>query len=350
MSNPSPHHVSMEMAREIPDESKFTNALTWLKNQFDKLNNPSPRELFIQPIGSKVRFEILENGIKIEVPPAGVWKGSFGVFKVGLILLAINIGATLLFIIAQSQRAGISVVLSMFVTLSPFWIGAICLLIAGWCMGRRHVIFAVADEKLMILRMGAFRTQRLEWHRSEIANIDMGPSRLEESDAGQVMELQILGPKGKLFGMMWRDDQELIWMSTLLRYAVRGFQFPSEVHASLISKQPVGSPLPALAEGDSPTKKLSREIAAFYAHSLCQLACVFGKMTLFFSWVPILGMVMTIFVGGLGLLLAVVAFLVGIYYGPELRRMALKAAGACLLGILISAASTAIFFVYVKLA
>ena len=63
--------------------------------------------------------------------------------------------------------------------------------------------------------------KRREWPLGEVETVRVGPSGMEVNDV-PVLELAILGHKGKLFGMLvGRDPRELAWMAGVLRQAIR---------------------------------------------------------------------------------------------------------------------------------
>jgi hypothetical protein len=65
------------------------------------------------------------------------------------------------------------------------------------------------------------RPKRREWPLNEIKTVRVGPSGMEVNDV-PVPELQIHGHQDKLFGLLaGRDKQELTWMATVLRQAIK---------------------------------------------------------------------------------------------------------------------------------
>ena len=104
--------------------------------------------------------------------------------------------------------------------------GAFCsigafLLFQGWSIGRRESAVAVAGDRLLVVQTGLRGTRRHEWSTSEITTVHVGPSGWSVNDQ-PVVELQIEGRDGKLFGMLaGRDARELAWMATLLRQTLK---------------------------------------------------------------------------------------------------------------------------------
>jgi hypothetical protein len=179
-------------------------------------------DLFEQPAGSDVQVEVFDEGITLRIPPAGIWKGSAGLFQGGILFGVISAGFTILFLVAGiAQGGGLSGVVGTFVVMSVFWLASGFMLFQGWRMGTRESAVAVAADRMMVIQTGLRHTRQRQWNTSEIKTVRVGPSGIEVNDR-PVMELQIHGAEGKLFGMLaGRDERELTWMATLLRQTLR---------------------------------------------------------------------------------------------------------------------------------
>jgi hypothetical protein len=131
-------------------------------------------------------------------------------------------GLTVLFAAAGvAQTGSVSGLIGAAAVMSIFWLIGAGMLLAGWNMGLREAAVAVADGKLFVMQTGLRRAKRHEWPLDEVTSIRVGPSGMEVNDV-PVLELQIHGPKAKLFGMLaGRDPRELTWMATLLRQAIK---------------------------------------------------------------------------------------------------------------------------------
>ncbi|HET6327254.1 MAG TPA: hypothetical protein VFG04_21410 [Planctomycetaceae bacterium] len=195
-------------------------------------------DVFEQPPDSRVEVDWLDDGgLTFRVPPAGVWHGSAGMFPFGVLFAVVTAGFTVLFAgagIAQGQGGG--GVGGAIGIMSLFWLVSGGMLLGGWVLGTRQSAIAVADEKVMVMQTGLRRAKRREWPRSEVKTARVGPSGTEVNDK-PVLELQLLGTDDKkLFGMlMGRDVQELHWMSTLLRRALKGTQ-PATAEQSTVEE------------------------------------------------------------------------------------------------------------------
>jgi hypothetical protein len=188
----------------------------------EKMRKAREPDVFEQPPGSEVQLERFPDGITFRVPPAGVWKGSAGMFQFGILWTVGIAGFTSLFAgagVAQGQ--GASAVLGALGIMSLFWLVGAGLLLGGWVMGTRESVIAVVGDSVMVMQTGLRRAKRREWPRSDVKTARVGPSGTEINDE-PVLELQLHGADKKLFGMLGgRDVQELTWMATLLRQALK---------------------------------------------------------------------------------------------------------------------------------
>jgi hypothetical protein len=189
----------------------------------EKMRKAIEPDVFEQPPDSDVQVEQFPDGVTFRIPPAGVWKGSAGLFAFGLLFAVVTGGFTILFAgvgIAQGHGAGS--VMGAIGIMSIFWLASGGMLYGGWVMGMRETAVAVVGDKVMVMQTGPRRAKRREWPRSEVKTARVGPSGTEINDK-PVLELQFLGADDKkLFGMlMGRDVQELHWMATLLRRALK---------------------------------------------------------------------------------------------------------------------------------
>jgi hypothetical protein len=206
----------------------------------EAIRKRSEPDVFDQPPGSRVEVDWFDDGgVTFRVPPAGVWKGSAGAFPFGVLIGVVTAGFTVLFAgagIAQGQ--GAAGVWGAVGIMSLFWIASAALLIMGYITGTRESAVAVVGEKVMVMQTGLRRAKRREWPRSEVQTASVGPSGTEVNDQ-PVLELQLHGSKGKLFGMLaGRHVQELHWMATLLRQALKGAQPTSPEQQSAEERDP----------------------------------------------------------------------------------------------------------------
>jgi hypothetical protein len=206
-----------------------------------KKNRPdtvlSPHLLPEQPADSKAVLETHADGLTITVPPAGVWRGSAGLFSFSLMCLAFALvaGGGLL---ASGRMKGVGwkELVEVYGILLFHLVIGVSLLLGAINMGKRQAVFAMVGETLIVLQTGIFGSKRQKWKRAQIAGIRTGPSGMEsETSTGvawndwsisrvnrtPVIELQILLHSGKKFGMLaGREEPELEWMATVLHCAL----------------------------------------------------------------------------------------------------------------------------------
>jgi hypothetical protein len=174
-----------------------------------------------RPAGSPIEINRFDDGISITVPPAGLWRGSKGLFFFGLlwcgfmtVFTAVMLGAGAF----SDIEANIWLVL-LFVAL--FWLVGIGLLLGGINMGKRQAGLAVAGGTLMILQTGLFGKKQREWPLSDLSSIHVGPSGMEVNGV-PVLQLQIHDADGKQVGLLaGRSDEELEWLAHELRTAAQ---------------------------------------------------------------------------------------------------------------------------------
>jgi hypothetical protein len=169
-----------------------------------------------QPAGSRARLERQPNSTVLTIPPAGLWRGSKGLF--GMALFWCGFMVVLSSIVTF---AGIGDGFLIFLAFAVvFWGVGIALLVGAINMGRRQAVLAVVDGTLMIYQTGLFGAKRNEWPKDAVAAIRTGPSGMEVNEV-PVLELQIHSKSGKKVGLLaGRNVDELRWLATVLRRAL----------------------------------------------------------------------------------------------------------------------------------
>jgi len=176
-------------------------------------------EGYSQPAGSSITIERFPDGVTIQVPPAGLWRGSHGLFAFALIWLGITVPISLCVIGSMvggqenaNENAG-----ALPLMFSLFWLVGIGLLLAAINMGRRKAAIAVTGGSLMVLQTGLFGSKQREWPPGDVEAIRTGPSGMTVNDK-PVLELQIFDGGAAKFGLLaGRTDAELEWMAAELR-------------------------------------------------------------------------------------------------------------------------------------
>lgn len=177
---------------------------------------------FEPPEECDIDYQELTDGFALNVPARGLWKGGGGLFVFGLIWCGFLTLFTAVFAFAAGNGPGNPqdrwIVIPF---LGLFWLAGAGLLLGAVALGRRRAGLAVADRRLLAIEIGLFGTKRREWNLDELLTVRVGPSGTEINDR-PLMQLQIVPRSGPTAGFLTgRDEQELEWMATLLRHAVR---------------------------------------------------------------------------------------------------------------------------------
>jgi len=213
--------VSLLSAR---DEKK----LAWLAKRLRKALNVATQpeaEAYFQerekpPTDTQVRREDAADGVTLTVPPAGIMRGSKGLFVFSVVWLAF-IGicdVALLLIMRDEHRINGWGALCFSLI---FWLIGIGMLLGAIQMGRRQAVLAVVGDQLAVLQTGPLRTKRYTWTRTELADVRTGPSGMTVN-GNAVLELEIYPRQGTKTGLLaGRDPAELAWLATVLRRSLR---------------------------------------------------------------------------------------------------------------------------------
>jgi len=177
-----------------------------------------------QPAGSKVTLEEVPGGVALLVPPAGVIRGSSGLFFFAITWLGFMTIFTFLFGFAFLNGAAQNIqsiweIVGVVAFMGAFWSIGIGLMLTALNLGRRQAALAVANGRLMIVQTSLFGTKKREWACENLRRIGIGPSGMSVNDV-PVLELQIHPHNEKKHGMLaGRETQELAWIATVLRDA-----------------------------------------------------------------------------------------------------------------------------------
>jgi hypothetical protein len=190
-------------------------------------------EVTEQPRHSRVGLEERSSGLRLTVPPAGLWRGSKGMFFFALVWCAFVAAFTVGAARAGFEHDGPSWMPVL--VISVFWLFGLGLLTFAINMGRRTAVISAEDGRLQVEVRGLFGVTRREWGPGELTAI-RADSGFEVNDR-PVLELQIHPLDGKKWGMLaGRDEDELRWMATRLRRALalpaRGASGPADDAAS----------------------------------------------------------------------------------------------------------------------
>src|SRR5437764_2342599 len=143
---------------------------------------PAPEEKPLpQPRDSRITIERFSDGLTMNVPPAGLWRGTQGLFPFAIVWNGFMAVFTpfMLMAIFRGKGADQSAAWIVPAVLSLFWLVGIGILLGGLNMGRRRAAFAVTGGTLLVIQTGIFGSKQREWPASEIQKICAGPSGME---------------------------------------------------------------------------------------------------------------------------------------------------------------------------
>ena len=168
-----------------------------------------------QPAGSRMQLVEQVNGLRITVPPVGIWRGSKGLFLGALIWCSFIAFFTFMFVLPGVRKEGSFGGVALI--LSGFWFVGLALLAFAVNMGRRSAELVVEGNSLRVETKGLFGTKQRSLSRSDITAIRTDHSGMEVNSK-PVMELQIHPRTGKKFGLLaGQNEHELRWIATRLR-------------------------------------------------------------------------------------------------------------------------------------
>jgi hypothetical protein len=173
----------------------------------------------VQPAGSLVIVERFPDGLTLQVPPAGVWRGTQGLFVFAIIWNGIvtMISAVMLAAVMSNKAKPDDSIWIMPLIMSIFWLVGIGMLLGALNMGRRKAAIAVTGGTLMVIQTGLFGTRQRDWQPGDVEAIRAGPSGMKINDR-DVLELQIYDGGASKFGLLCgRGDDELRWLAAELR-------------------------------------------------------------------------------------------------------------------------------------
>jgi hypothetical protein len=165
-----------------------------------------------QPAGSLVQVEEYAGDVCLNVPAAGLRRGSMGLFFFALMWCGFMVVFTTVIALPGSKRDGPLWVIILF--LLGFWAVGLGMMAVAINLGRRTATLTAEGGRLRV------ETKELEWSRGEISAFRADTSNIEVNHR-PVIELQIHPCTGKKVGLLaGRDEKELRWMATRLRHAL----------------------------------------------------------------------------------------------------------------------------------
>ena len=167
----------------------------------------------------KTRVTIREygEGFAIDAPPAGLIKGTHGLFFFSVVWLVL---CAVIFVVVPLSTGGVfSGGLLIFALFGLLFIGVgLAILGAAIHMGRQRIMLAANPKVLGLRQISPFGRRERRIPLAEIAAIRMGPSGMKVNNR-PVMELQIyLRGTGEKIGCLSQlTEEELEWIAAVLR-------------------------------------------------------------------------------------------------------------------------------------
>lgn len=170
-----------------------------------------------RPPGSTCTVRENTDGLTVTIPPAGVRKGSKGLFVFSIMWCGFMTVFTALAVAMPLIKGNAAGDIWPFVGFcSLFWAIGAFMMVMAINMGRRHAIIDVVDDALLINRKNLFGLKSHQWTRDQLVSVTVGPSGMEVNEV-PVLELKVNPTQGRPVGLFaGRDEAELRWMASLL--------------------------------------------------------------------------------------------------------------------------------------
>jgi len=140
------------------------------------------------------------------VPPAGLRKGSKGLFGFGIVWCLIVAAITLAIGSANAKNVRGNPVVG-WTLMGVFWLVGLGLLTGAINMARRRAMLLVENGQLQVAQIGIFGAKKWDWNRENIGAIRANASGMEINNV-PVIELQIQPVNGKKVGFFAGRDQQ----------------------------------------------------------------------------------------------------------------------------------------------
>ena len=254
-SQPAPPAVEMRDLNSQPSE---------LSPWSCQLETPQSQAAPEQPADSKVVIQHQSASVVLEIPPAGLRKGSMGLFFFACLWCLLMLVFTVVAVFGKrgNPAAGSA---PLWPFLVGFWAVGLGMMAGAVNLGRRRATLTGGKSGLIVLQTGPFGVKRREFRRDQIAAIRTGPSNVLVNNS-PVPELQIHSTTGKKVGMfVGRDAGELQWMAAELMNAL-GMAAQSQ---PMTSKQVPGTKTPSMPQ---PSLKVAGRIGFILIMTIAAVA------------------------------------------------------------------------------
>ena len=167
------------------------------------------------PADSPIKKQDRPEGMTIEIPAAGLFRGSKGLF-VGTLMAIGFMGVLTAIMITVAGNWPQPVGIFPFVIIGILWLVVAAMLVAAINLGLRRASITVAGGRLLVIQTGLFGEKKKEWDADEIKDVCAGPSGMKVNNV-DVLELQVHTLDGKKQGFLsGRRDEELYWLAATI--------------------------------------------------------------------------------------------------------------------------------------
>jgi hypothetical protein len=168
-----------------------------------------------QPPDSTIRCEQHNGRQLFVVPPAGLIKGSKGLFVFSLIWCGFIGTMAGFFLFGKHNEPDIWIPILFILVFLAIGVG---MMLGAIQMGRRRAILSAGRDGVSVVVAGIFGAKRWDWTAGQVAFIRTGPSGMEMNNQ-PVIELQFHTDTGTKKGFLaGRNAEELKWLATRLRH------------------------------------------------------------------------------------------------------------------------------------
>lgn len=185
-----------------------------------------------QPADSNARLTERAGGIELEVPSRGFWKESAGLMTFAIMWCAFMLFFTAMMLLAGHKKpVHFSQLTILGAFFAVFWGIGIGMVVLAIHMGTRRWEISAREGTLEISLHSRIRTRTWKWAVSELHELKAGDSGMEVNNR-RLQELQMVLAKGKKVGLMrGRSREELEWIASRLRAAIK-LQAPQAVQTA----------------------------------------------------------------------------------------------------------------------
>ncbi len=170
-----------------------------------------------QPPASRITLTENSDGVTLVIPPAGIRKGSSGLFGFAVLWCAFMVVFTGFAVFGAASGQSGSNVWPFVGGCALFWAIGIGLLLGAINMGSRRAIIDVVDDVLLVNRKSLFGLKSHQFARDEVDAVFMGESGMSVNDV-PVQGLRIRPKRGApLCLFAGRDTDELRWLAWVIR-------------------------------------------------------------------------------------------------------------------------------------